>query len=355
MSELAGPDGADRSPSVVVVGSINVDVVARVERHPAPGETVLGAGGEMFCGGKGANQAVAAAYAGACVALVGAVGRDANAAVAALGLERAGVDLRAVVHCAGPTGLALVAVAADGENTVIVVPGANAHVRPEHLAEDRALLTGARVVVTQGELPVATTDAVATAVAEIAAGGAPARFVLNLAPVVAVAPATVLLADPLIVNEHEALGALAIVDPAAAAAFAANGSDEAREANGAGGAGEAGGARGADETGEAGDRDAIATRLGIALTRSGVRSVVVTIGSAGAVVVGPSGVTRLSAPRTDAVDTTGAGDAFVGACTAALAAGSPLVDAARTAVAFAARSVQRPGAQASYAHAAGRE
>jgi ribokinase len=113
--------------SLTVVGSINLDLVAQVERLPRPGETLTGATLERIPGGKGANQAVAAARLGAAVRMVGAVGRDANAGEALSGLREAGVD-SAVREVDEPTGIAIILVAADGENQIVVVPGANAHV-----------------------------------------------------------------------------------------------------------------------------------------------------------------------------------------------------------------------------------
>jgi ribokinase len=114
-------------PALTVVGSINLDLVAKVERLPRPGETLTGATLERIPGGKGANQAVAAAHLGAGVRMVGCVGRDTNADEALSGLREAGVEL-AVGEVEGPTGVAIILVAADGENQIVVVPGANAHV-----------------------------------------------------------------------------------------------------------------------------------------------------------------------------------------------------------------------------------
>jgi ribokinase len=114
-------------PALTVVGSINLDLVAKVERLPRPGETMTGATLERISGGKGANQAVAAAHLGARVRMVGCVGRDTNADEALSGLREAGVDL-AVGEVEGPTGVAIILVGADGENQIVVVPGANDHV-----------------------------------------------------------------------------------------------------------------------------------------------------------------------------------------------------------------------------------
>jgi ribokinase len=292
--------------TVVVVGSVNADVIARVAAHPAPGETVLGDSLVVLAGGKGANQAVAAALLGARVALVGAVGDDEFAGPATETLRSAGVDLTALDVVAGPTGIALVTVAADGENSIVVVPGANGSVGRDAVAEHGHLVGAADVVVLQGEIP---RDGI-----EAAARAARGRVVLNLAPVLALDPEVLRLADPLVVNEHEARGALAIL---CAGAGPGNDADHARVA------------------GE--------------LVAAGVRSVVVTLGPAGALVAVPRHeVVAVPAPAVTVVDTTGAGDAFVGALAHRLAAGDGLVAAARLAARVGAYAVTGPGAQASY-------
>ncbi|NKY40197.1 ribokinase, partial [Cellulomonas septica] len=184
---------------VVVVGSVNADLVLQVDRHPGPGETVLGGGAVTLPGGKGANQAVAAARLGASIALVGAVGSDANAAVALSLLTSAGVDLTHVATVDGPTGLAVVTLADDGENTIVVVPGANAAVTPAAVDAAAAVLTGARVCVLQAEIPLGTVGHAARL-----AHGAGVRVLLNVAPATSLPDDVVRLADPLVVNEHEA-------------------------------------------------------------------------------------------------------------------------------------------------------
>jgi len=291
---------------VVVLGSLNADVFARVERHPRPGETVLGSGGEVRAGGKGANQAAAAALAGARVVMVGAVGTDAYAAVATGNLARAGVSLDAVRTVDGPTGLALITVSADGENSIIVIPGANAHVGEPELAQLDSLRAG-DVLVLQGEVPV---EAVTAAAKAAAAHGA--RVVVNLAPVVAL-PADVLrLADPLVVNEHEGEGALRLLVGGALPLL-----------------------------------DADPRELCEALRGNGVPSVVMTLGGEGALIATDS-VTQIPAEKVTVVDTTGAGDAFAGALAAGLCNGDDLVESARRANRFAAEAVQHRGAQDSY-------
>ncbi|CAM3698137.1 ribokinase [Isoptericola cucumis] len=305
-------DGAHaRRAGIVVVGSTNADLVLGVRAHPAPGETVLGHGMQVMSGGKGANQAVAAARLGAEVALVGAVGDDEFAVAALAGLRAAGVDLDAVAVADAPTGIAVVTVSDDGENSIVVVPGANGTVDADVVRAHEALVAGAAVVVLQGEIPVAGIEAAARA--------ATGRLVVNLAPVVDVAEDVLLRADPLVLNEHEAR----LVGERLGVA-AGRSDDEAALVRG--------------------------------LLARGVRSVVLTVGPRGALVGGADGglvggaaaVVRVPSPRVRAVDTTGAGDAFVGALACGLSRGDRLVDAARTAARVGAFAVRAEGAQASY-------
>jgi ribokinase len=292
---------ADGGP-IVVVGSINVDQLMVVERHPAPGETLIAVSMEFLPGGKGANQAVAAARLGAHVSLVGATGRDSVSGLATALLERAGVDLSAVRAVDGPTGLALVTVADDGENTIVVVPGANAAVGADVVGDAADLIARAAVVVLQGEIPA---DGIEEAV-RLATG----RVVLNLAPVIAVDPEAIRRADPLVVNEHEAALVLALFDPSA---------DIPRE-----------------------DAELVAR-----LRQWGVTSVVLTRGEQGAICSDSLGTMTVPSPRVDAVDSSGAGDAFVGALSGRLAAGSTLLDAVRLAGRVGAFAVRTLGTQQS--------
>lgn len=292
--------------AVVVVGSINADQVVTVARHPLPGETLIGSSLAILPGGKGANQAVAAAQLGASVAMVGAIGRDAHARTATSMLRTAGVDLSGVQELHGPTGLAVITVSDDGENSIVVIPGANARVDAGFVAGSAALIAGAAVVVLQGEIPAAGI----TAAARLATG----RVVLNLAPVIALDPATIARADPLIVNEHEAALLLAQLDSGAAASVS--------------------------------DR-AAAERL----RDWGVASVVLTRGALGAIVSDAHGTETVAAPVVVAVDSSGAGDAFVGALSARLAAGDSLRDAAGFAARVGAFAVQSKGTQPSYPRA----
>ena len=285
-------------PAIAVVGSVNLDVVVPVERHPAPGETVLGGDRVDLPGGKGANQAVAAARLGRDVAIVGRVGADAAGRRLREGLRAEGVDVRHLAEDPdAPSGVALIAVAADGENTIIVSPGANARVSARDVEAARDVLAAAGVTLLQLEIP---PEAVAAAVR--AAGG---TVVLNPAPARALDPAVLEGVDVLVPNRGE-LGLLA-------------------------------GAPAPEDAGQA-----------VALARAvpGPRAVVVTLGAAGAVVVEQARVEHVPAPEADAVDATGAGDAFCGALADALSRGAELVEAARWGVAAAALSVERRGAQA---------
>lgn len=291
---------------VTVVGSINVDQFIKVRRHPAPGETVLGREVTQRAGGKGANQAVAAALQGARVAMVGACGKDASEGVALTGLIESGTDISHVEYIDAPTGLAAIQVADDGENSIVVVPGANWQFTPQMVDAHAAAISNAGVVVLQGELPVDTT----IRVIEVAQQ-AEARIIVNLAPVIDIPLELLKLVDVVMVNEHEGAELLRLWGDTQA------------------------------------HRSHQATAQ--ALVNYGLRAVVMTLGADGAYLIGQGeeGV-AVPSPKVDAVDTTGAGDAFAGAFAAAVSQGDSYVAAAQHAVEVAAYSVQRPGAQASY-------
>ncbi|WP_461165098.1 ribokinase [Arthrobacter sp. R4-81] len=309
--------------TVAVVGSINTDLLLMVDRLPAAGETVLGTGGTLSPGGKGANQAVAAARQGATVLMVGAVGSDANASEATRLLQDSGVSLELVAAVEGPTGLAVVSVDSNAENSIVVIPGANNHVDATVVSAALPRLRSCDVIVLQGELPLATTDFTVRELRD-----SEVLIVLNLAPVIPLSAESIRSADVLIVNEHEAIEALRLLT---------------REAK-------------VQTWPEMHDddfmHDADAVRSGLALADSlvsaGVQSVVVTLGARGAVVGETRGSVHVPPVAVDAVDTTGAGDAFVGAVAAGLAEGLSLHAAAELAVAVAAESVVSYGAQQSY-------
>lgn len=296
-----------RQVDVVVVGSVNRDYVCRVETLPAPGETVLGGQASVGSGGKGGNQAVAASLMGARTAIVARVGRDDDGRALAEDLAEAWVDTTEMAATATRTGMAFVMVDAHGENSIVVAPGANDLLEASTTARAvRGMLAPSGVVVTQAEIPVPAFDAAIRAAGEVGA-----RAVVNLAPYRPIASDVLALCDPLVVNESEASGLLE------------------REVRGVEGA-----------------------RAAVAELLDRCRSVVVTVGAAGAVVGGPDGVEVVPTEPVTAVDTTGAGDAFTGALAAALGAGRSLGEAVRIGVSAGTWAVCRPGAQASFARAA---
>jgi ribokinase len=313
-SESQGTGSAGATGTVVVVGSINVDQVVTVDRLPLPGETLIGSSMTLSPGGKGANQAVAAARRGARTVMIGAVGDDGRADDALPYLRSSGVDVSGVDTVPGPTGLAIVSVGGDSENTIVVVPGANGAVGASAVGSHSSALSEAAVVVLQGEIPV---DGITAAVQH--AGG---RVVFNLAPVIDVPADVVKAADPLVVNEHEGRLLLAAWGASAGASVEGTASDEEARVD---------------------DESVVAS-----LRAQGVTSVVMTRGAAGAIVSDASGTVLVASPRVAAVDSSGAGDAFVGALAAGLAAGSSLLEAAQDAVRVGAFSVTGVGTQASY-------
>jgi ribokinase len=287
-----------------VVGSINADIVLGAHRHPLPGETVIATSMDVHPGGKGANQAVAAARLGAEVAFVGAVGMDAYADLAVSGLREAGVDISRVAVVPGPTGQAFITVdEATGENSIVVLPGANAYVDEALVNSHGDLLGRAHVIVLQGEIPAKA----ATRVASLSA----ARLILNLAPVIPLEKQVIQRADPLVVNEHEGRLVLELL--------------------------------GRDVEGLRTEDSVVEALLG-----EGVPAVVVTLGPGGAIFSDGGALRRVPAPTVNAVDTTGAGDAFVGALSARLADGAPLEEAVQFGVRVGSFAVTRRGAQRSY-------
>ncbi|MEV6931016.1 PfkB family carbohydrate kinase, partial [Dactylosporangium sp. NPDC051485] len=184
--------------SVVVVGSANLDLVVSAQRLPGPGETVLGGEFRTVPGGKGANQAVAAARAGAACAFIGAVGGDTFGRQLRDGLVAAGVDVRGLRTTDGPSGVALITVDAAAENCIVVAPGANAALTALEPA-DRAAIAAADVLLLQLEVPPAV-----VAEAAAAASAAGTTVVLNAAPAAPLPGDLLALVDVLVVNEHEA-------------------------------------------------------------------------------------------------------------------------------------------------------
>jgi ribokinase len=301
---------------VIVVGSVNVDLVARAERLPAPGETVTGAAFSRHHGGKGGNQAVAAARLGAQTTFIGAIGDDEFGREARAALEAEGIDLSGLVVIPGATGVALILVGAGGENLISVASGANAELTANHVG--RGL----------GPLPLAPQDVllvgheISTAAARsalVAGRAAGATTILNPAPVAGIDRSVFGLADIVTPNRGE-LAALV--------------------------AGEAERV-GRPWSGTVRPEVAARTLLDRSSEGEGVRrAVVVTLGAAGAVVVAQGRQPLdLPAPAIAAIDAVGAGDAFNGALAAGLADGLELAAAARRAIAAAALATTRNGAR----------
>jgi len=297
-------------PRITVLGSLNMDISVTVPRLARPGETVLGSAARLQPGGKGANQAVAAARLGASVRMAGCCGDDAFGGALRSALEAAGVDITAVRVLAGvPSGLALITVDATGENAITVAPGANGQAGPPEAAATAAAPCDALIL--SAEIPVPV-----LAAALDLARSAHVMTVLNLAP--APPDASGLLkagVDWLIVNAPEAAAILGrpVAGPAAARAAAAD------------------------------------------LAGAGAGQVVITLGPDGAVLAssgragsgraGPGGVLAVPGFSVNSVDSVGAGDAFVAALGVAVASGVTPPEAVRLACAVAATAVTRPGAQ----------
>lgn len=295
------PNGAARAAEVVVVGSLNVDLFVHAPRLPHPGETLTGTDFATDQGGKGANQAVAAARIGARVAMVGRIGRDAHGQRLRAALVREGIGCEGVGDDdALPSGVAAIVVAPDGENCIIVVPGANHALAEHHVEAFGDLFGAARIVVLQLEIPM-----LAVTAALRLAHDAGVTTLLNAAPAAELSAQQLARVDWLVVNEGEAASLLGQpVRDAAQAQAAAQ-----------------------------------------ALRARGPQHVVVTLGAAGLVHASADGVVHLAAPAAQAIDTTGAGDTFVGALAASLAQGLAPLAALRWGQAAAAIQVTRRGTQ----------
>ena len=286
------------------MGSINQDFVLKVERRPKPGETVTDAVLSTHSGGKGANQAAAAALLGASVALLGRVGDDGFGGPLVQALEEKGVDTALIEEAPGSaTGTAFVTVTEDGENSITVAPGANRRLTPEDVDAACGAIAGAAVLVAQMEVP---RECVARAVEVADEVGT--RAILNLAPPFRLPRAVLGGLDPLVVNEHEA-------------AFLLGESVEGVEGVGA------------------------ALAAASELLALGPKSAVVTVGADGAVFAEGDDAGHLPAPEAEMVDTTGAGDAFVGALALRLAREASLKEAVSYAVRAGSAAVTRGGAQ----------
>lgn len=290
------------APRIVVLGSLNMDLVLRVPHAPAAGETLQGHSIATIPGGKGANQAVSCARQGGQVRMIGCVGDDAHGAALREALEGDGIDTAALRTVAGEaTGTALILVEDSGQNRIVIVPGANARVELDEAAL-QPQLRGAAFLVTQFETPMAP---VLRAVA--LAHDAGCKVMLNPSPMQPIPDALWSQVDTLVVNEleAEALCGLAADTPQQAAA------------------------------------------AGRSLRAKGIARVVVTLGARGAVAVDAEGARHHPAPTVQAVDTTAAGDTFLGALAVALGEGQAFDEAVRLGIRAAALCIQQPGAQPS--------
>lgn len=290
---------------IAAVGSINTDFVTRCRRFPSPGETVLGESFAIYGGGKGANQAIAASRLGANVEFFGAVGQDANSHERLTDLQTAGVGTRHVSRVAGYGGVAVIQVeSGSGQNSITLVPGANAEVLPQTIEPGLTeYCVPGDVISLQLEIPLETVELALTV-----GRGRGARTVLNAAPFDSRATGMLKLVDTLIVNEIEA-GQFLDMEPISLG----NAFEAAR-----------------------------------ALRRLGVQeAVVITLGSHGAVVVDGSTEAHIPAQPVAVVDTTAAGDAFCGAFCAWLSNGQSVPEAVNIATVAGSLTVQRHGAQPS--------
>ncbi|TJY39775.1 ribokinase [Cohnella pontilimi] len=288
-------------PVVAVVGSINMDFVVESPLFPLPGQTVLGKSISYFPGGKGANQAVAAARLGADVRMIGAVGGDEFGGKLEAVLRKEGIDTRGVRVTDGATGIASILVS-GGENTIVVVPGANGALRPEDVHGNAGLIEAADIVLVQLEIPFETVEA-ALRLAKTAGK----KTVLNPAPAGVFPDEWLQWTDIVTPNETE-LAALV----------------------------------GAERL----DDPAVLESAMRKLHDRGAERIIVTLGANGAVLSARNGeIVRVPGRKVEVVDTTGAGDTFHGALAAAWAGGASLAEALQTAVDASALSVTRQGAQ----------
>jgi ribokinase len=287
------------SKPIVVVGSINMDLVAHTRQIPVPGQTVTGTAFDTTPGGKGANQAVAAAHLGYTVYIVGAIGEDVFGQALLDNLAKAGVDATAVARVSGPSGVAPILIDEKGQNSIVVVPGANGKVDAAAVDRQSALIRSAGMVLCQLELPIATVSRVIALCAE---AGVP--VMLDPAPAAPLPDAVFRQVSWFTPNETEA-------------AFFLN-------------------------------EESTAEDSAKHLLAKGLKGVVLKRGSEGAYVAVAGGKAAwIKAFQVQAVDTVGAGDCFNGAFAVALLEGDDPFAAARFASAAAAISVTRAGAQAS--------
>ncbi|MDA0261281.1 MAG: PfkB family carbohydrate kinase [Proteobacteria bacterium] len=289
---------------ITVFGSINMDLVTPVPRLPGPGETIPTTHYETYAGGKGANQALAAARAGAQVALVGSVGNDGFAEPALAPLAAAGIDLSQIARRDGHTGLAMISVDPAGENLIVAANGVNLETTASQLDSSPASAT--TLLLQMETAPEENWIAIRHAQAR------GVRTILNVAPAAEVPKAILRLLDIVIVNETEILLVAGAFGPATD------------------------------------DPESAALRL----VEAGVKTVIVTLGAAGAAAYTTTGSWRVGVPQIEVVDSVGAGDSFVGALAAALDDGADLAAALHRAAIAGSLACRRRGAQTSIPHAA---
>ncbi len=288
---------------IVVVGSLNIDLVLKVSALPSRGETVAADSLNVVPGGKGANQAVAAVRLGTCVSMIGRVGKDSYGEILLSNMRRAGVDVSHVVADPElPTGTALITVDATGANTIVVYQGVNIRCSPEDVDASRDVIAGSQALVTQLEIPLETVER-----ALQVARAQSVMTVLNPAPARKLSRNLLGTVDVLIPNEVEA---------SLLSGVHVSGPDSAIEA-------------------------------AIMLSREGPRRVIVTLGEQGAVFHGPEGTFHVPAFKVRAVDTTAAGDAFIAAFVAAWVEGASADASLRHACMAGALATTKIGAQPS--------
>ncbi|QDT02250.1 Ribokinase [Rubripirellula lacrimiformis] len=306
MPSSDGGGAQDRRPKIVVLGSINMDLVIRCKHLSLPGQTVIADSCDEVPGGKGANQAVAAARAGGNVAMIGRIGDDGFADRLLANLGQDNIDTQSVIATANsPSGIAIVAVESSGENSIMVVPGANAALSPQDVQTHRQRIASADILLVQLEVPPLTVLA-----AMKIACDAGVRIVLDPAPMPPELADGLLSADVICPNQSEA---------AAIVGHAVDSVDDARRA---------------------------ARRL----HELGAKNVILTLADQGALVSDGSDQQWIPPTIVSAVDTTAAGDAFAGALAVRLAEGASTVDAARFASVAGAIAATRHGAQPGLPH-----